>query len=158
MPFRFDETSANNPKGVLIQFLYDLRRLLGNFVRDTVEGFDFKPDLGEHRDLIDRALVEADDRRYFQRAAAGIESVTDTALSDTGLSGDNLRVNLVVLTSFSDRMRGGFRKAIKYILDVVNKLLGSIKAALSAAGGVVIDAIAELKDIIKAKIEFINEW
>ncbi len=157
MPFSFierDRRSFEEPESLIRDFLNQLRNLLGNIVRETVETFDFRPDLGPERELIDAALRDTDERGFFERTSEGIGEAN---LVDTGLTGVSLSAKFGVLEALSDQMRSGLRKALKYILDMVNALVGSIKTALGPAGAVA-DAIAELKDMIKAKIEIANGW
>jgi hypothetical protein len=157
MPFSFvdRELRANSdPISLLRDFLDQLKTLLQNIVRDTVEGFDFKPDLGEELHLIENVLLDCEERQIFERAS---ESIYDSQIVEVGLAGPSLSGKLGVLEAFSGQMRRGVKKVIKYILDLVNSVVGSIKAALGP-GGLVADAIAELKDLIKAKIELANDW
>ncbi|EHS53294.1 hypothetical protein PDO_4300 [Rhizobium sp. PDO1-076] len=157
MPFSFVERerrSFEEPVSLIRDFLDQLRNLLGNIVRETVETFDFRPDLGPERELIDAALRDTDERGFFERTSGGINEAN---LVDTGLTGVSLSAKFGVLEALSGQMRSGLRKALKYILDMVNAIVGSIKTALGPAGAVA-DAIAELKDMIKAKIEIANGW
>ena len=157
MPFVFadrEQRAFEDPISLIRDFLDQLRSLLRNIVRETVEGFDFRPDLGDERDLIDGALADADERGFFERASEGIFNAN---LDDTGMTGISLSAKFGVLEALSDQLRRGLRKALKYILDMVNAVVGSIKTALGPAGAVA-DAIAELKDMIKAKIDIANAW
>lgn len=157
MPFSFserDQRAFEDPVSLVRDFLGQLRNLLRNLVRETVEGFDFRPDLGSERDLIDGALADADERGFFERTSEGIYEAN---LEDTGLTGRSLSAKLGVLESLSAQLRRGLRKAIKYILDMINAIVGSIKTAIGPVGAVA-DAIAELKDMIKAKIDISNGW
>ncbi|MFC3118880.1 hypothetical protein [Jhaorihella thermophila] len=157
MPFSFaerEQRALEGPVSLIQEFLDQLRTLLRSIVRETVEGFDFRPDLGAERGLIDGALADTEERGYFERASEGIYNAN---LEDTGLTGRSLSAKFGVLEALSEQLRRGLRKALKYILDMVNAVVGSIKAALGPAG-VVADAIAELKDMIKAKIDIANGW
>ena len=157
MPFSFadrEQRAFEDPVSLIRDFLSQLRSLLRNIVRETVEGFDFKPDLGSELELIDGALADTEERGFFERASEGIGIAN---LEDTGLTGRSLSAKFGVLEALSGQLRRGLRKALKYILDMVNAVVGSIKTALGPAG-VVADAIAELKDMIKAKIDIANGW
>lgn len=157
MPFQFanlDQRAVNNPHSLIREFISQLEQLLVNLVYNTVESFDFRPDLGEDMPLMQEALNDLRESRIFIRVA---ESLQDADFENTRLTGSGLKAKLGLLQSISDQMRKGLRKALTYILDMANALLGSIQSALGPAG-IIVDAIAEVKDMIKAKIDLINGW
>lgn len=157
MPFEFAELdwrAENDPVSLIEDFLNQLQSLLENVIRGTVGNFDFKPDLGDEGALIDVVLVDTVERGFFRRAKEGLPEAR-ASLGDVGLEGRSLGAKFRFLEALSSRLRTGIRKALKYILDWVNAILGSIKSALGAAG-IVVDGIAELKDMVKAKIDLAN--
>ncbi|MTI02185.1 hypothetical protein [Roseibium sp. RKSG952] len=157
MPFSFadrDDRSLNDPISLIREFLDQLKSLLQDIIRDSVEGIDFKTDLGEELPLIEMVLTDCEERQVFERTS---EAIYDSDIGEVGLAGPSLSGKLGVLEAFSGQFRQGVKKVIKYILDLVNSIVGSIKTALGP-GGVVADAIAELKDLIKAKIDMANDW
>lgn len=157
MPFEFvdrDQRAFEDPVTLIRDFWGQLHRLLSNLVRETVAGFDFRPDLGKERDLIEGALVDAEEQKFFDEVH---DALPGAELGRSGLTGRSLSAKLGVLEAFSDQMRRGLRKALKYILDLVNSITGSIKSALGPAEAAA-DAVAELKDLIKAKIDMVNGW
>ncbi len=159
MPFAFaelDRRAVEDPVSLIADFLRQLRSLLGNIIHETVEGIDFKEDLGEERELMVVALADADDRGFFPRSAEALPGAR-ARLGDAGLEGRSLWAKFRFLEALSNQIRNGIRKALKYILDMVNAVLGSIKSALGAAG-IVVDGVAELKDMVKAKIDLANDW
>ena len=166
MPFEFaelDSRAENDPVSLIEDFLNQLESLLKNIIRGTVGNFDgtvgkfdFKPDLGGELELMEVAFVDAVERGFFRRAKEGLPEAR-ASLGDAGLEGRSLWAKFRFLEALSGQLGAGIRKALKYILDWVNAILGSIKSALGAAG-IVVDGIAELKDMVKAKIDLANGW
>lgn len=159
MPFHFDnldQRAFEDPRGLLGDFITQLEQLLVNLLYETVEDFDFKPDFGEDIEIVRLGLTDARENKIFDRARAGIADITREALEATRLVGNGLLSKFKGVVSMSDKMRGGLRKALTYILDMVNAVLSSIGNAATKVTSLVIDAIAELKDLIKAHIDLVN--
>ncbi|NML76838.1 hypothetical protein HHL25_22105 [Rhizobium sp. S-51] len=161
MPFQFanlDQRAFEDPRGLLDEFIMQLEQLLVNLLYETVEDFDFKPDFGEDIETVRLGLTDARENNIFNRARAGISDIATDALEATRLIGNGLLSKLKGLVSMGDKMRKGLRKALTYLLDMVNAVLSSIANAAAKVTSLVIDAIAELKDLIKAHIDLANGW
>ncbi len=96
--------------------------------------------------------------RAFDSAREAVGGTNPENLQAVGLTGDSLIAKLSVLEFYSKHLREGFKKAIKYIFDMINHILGSLKAAAGPATSLSVDMIQEFKDLIKTKIEFMNAW
>jgi len=94
----------------------------------------------------------------FSSAKINIRDTNLASLENTGLTGTQLNSKLGLLELFSDQIRNGVKRAIKYLLDLINSILDSIKFALGSVGGAVVDQIKEFKDMVKTKIELANEY
>ncbi|MCV6584235.1 MAG: hypothetical protein OIF47_01735 [Marinibacterium sp.] len=157
MPFSFedrDNRAAADPVGLLQEFFNQLNALLRDIIHGEVEGFTFRVDLGEDITLVQMVLDDCIERDVFARTSAALPAAD---LGNVGLSGPSLSGKLGVLEALSGQIQAGVRKALKYILELINSILSSLKIALGPLAFLV-DSIAELKDLIKAKIEIVNDW
>lgn len=79
--------------------------LLVNIVFETVEGFDFRRDLGPDAEVIGMALNETRSQEVFERLFHEIRDADRSTLSVAGLSDRSLHAKFQVLISLSDQLR-----------------------------------------------------
>ena len=87
----------------------------------------------------------------YQRCLADVVEVDDDRLTTLGLNGTSLKAKVKGLNELSGLMKRGVRKAVIWLLSLINSVLGSIgKFTLF------VDAITELKDLFESTTDLIQ--
>jgi hypothetical protein len=149
-------------RSALVRFIWGLREFLRRllFARGGIP-----PPL---RPRFEAALSELDNRRVFENLTRAIESRDyDGPLADHGLTGEELRLKMIlfdVAVLDYDRERHSrfarFRpwreaEAGRRVLEIADKILGSITAATPVAGA---DAAEELKQAFEWALGLWKRW
>ncbi|MEJ6402555.1 hypothetical protein [Yoonia sp. 2307UL14-13] len=95
---------------------------------------------------------ETETTKSFSDALDGLDSIRPHQFDEVGLSGQSLDAKFAGLNQLSGLVWRGVRKAIKYLLSLVNSILSSLGRLTMAA-----DAIQEMKDLIESKTDFVSD-
>ena len=149
MPYELPAESGR-PSELLPLFLRQTFDFLKELIFDPQNfGLRFIIDIQEQ---ISAAFTE-ETTRSFEFAERQLGEIPDREFDAVGLSGYSLTTKFSALNQLSSLVRKGAKKAIEYLLSLVNSILGSLgKLTLFA------DAIQEMKDLIENTTDFVTDW
>jgi hypothetical protein len=137
---------TGDPRPVLKSFVLNVRDFLDELVRDNMDPQGQALFVPELVTFMREAWAEG--RSLFDAIAEGIPRLTDGALRDHGLGGQQLRFKLTVIRHFNERYLVLGKSILKKLLELIDTLLKSIISALGLGEGA-----AELKEYIEQSID-----
>ncbi len=145
----YDLNLAGEPPNMLRQFLQQTKSFLSTLISAPMEfGLDYIVDI---KGRIQEAF-ETETSQSFANAEKSLARIGPTQLDEVGLSGLSLDAKFAGLNQLSGLVWRGARKAIRYLLSLVNSILGSLGKLVGAA-----DAIKEMKDLIESTTELVSD-
>lgn len=145
----YDLNLGGEPKGMLTQFLRQTKDFMKALITTPIEfGLDFVVDI---QGRISGAF-ESETTESFTKAENDLEHIEPSQFEEVGLSGKSLDAKFFGVNQLSGLVWRGAAKAIKYLLSLVNSILGSLGKLTKAA-----DAIQEMKDLIESTTELVSD-
>lgn len=158
----------------LIEFSKQLETFLSGLVSGDLLPNFFGGILNDDARYLQPAFNELREEIHaFRDLKMGIEEISDDLLIKHGLSGQNLTFKINTLSSSSQQivqaseredlsglLMRPVRKVLKYLLKLINSILGSLQSAIAASNPVLggaVHAVKELKDYIEAKVDLVGD-
>lgn len=137
-----------DPHNVLRNVMTSIKHFLGKLIVDP-----FRYSLAYQVDIKDDLKAAYDDtiERNFSKCLHDIETATPEALETYGLAGPSLKAKVKGLNALSDAMNRGLRKAVLWLLNLINSILGSLGKLT-----IFVDAIKELKDLFESTTDLVT--
>ncbi len=147
-PYLLD-TGSEKPTEMLQQFVTQTQSFLKKLIAAPAEfGLKFIVDI---QGRIESAF-EVETSQSFATLQQALTDMKEEDLAAVGLTGQSLAAKLTGLNQLSQLVWAGAGKAIKYLLSLVNSILGSLGKLSHAA-----DAIQEMKDLIESTTDFVTD-